>query len=88
MALMVEKGIAAVLVVSVGRPVGIVSAKDYGHLPVMDQDRLAGIVTIGDMARSMIAEQALTIDHLHGYMGQKYSVSCRTRPSDRPNSPR
>jgi CBS domain-containing protein len=117
MVLMVEKGIAAVPVVSAGRPVGIVSAKDYGkrvvldgrssertkvasimttpvitvspeatvsqamavmtgsrirHLPVMDQDRLVGIVTVGDLARSIIEAQALTIDQLHGYIGQKY----------------
>ena len=117
MALMAERGIAAVLVISEGWPVGIVSAKDYGkrvvlerrssewirvdsimttpvitvspettvsqavammtssrirHLPVMDKDRLIGIVTIGDLARSIIAAQAHTIDQLHGYIGQKY----------------
>jgi CBS domain-containing protein len=116
-ALMAQKSVAAVLVISANRPVGIVSAKDYGkrvvlegrtaehttvsaimtspvitvspettvseamavmtsnrirHLPVMDQDRIAGIVTIGDLARSVIAEQARSIDHLHSYIGHKY----------------
>jgi CBS domain-containing protein len=117
MTLMGQQRIAAVLVVSAGRPVGIVSAKDYGrrvalekrdpqdtkvsaimtspvvtvspeatvseamaimagrrirHLPVMDRDQIAGIVSIGDLARSVIAEQTVAIDHLHGYIGQKY----------------
>ena len=117
MELMVKKGVSAVLVISSGRPVGMVSAKDYGrrvalerrpaedtkvraimtspvitinpetkvseamavmtgkrirHLPVMDEDRLVGIISMGDLSRSVIAEQALAIDQLHGYIGQKY----------------
>jgi CBS domain-containing protein len=115
--LMTKKGIGAVLVVSAGRPVGVVSAKDHSkrvvlegkssentrihaimtspvititpettvaqamalmtkkrirHLPVMDGDRLAGIVAIGDLGRAIIAEQAHAIDELHGYIGHKY----------------
>jgi len=41
----------------------------------MDKDELAGIVAMGDLARSVIAEQAVTIDQLHGYVGHEYSVS-------------
>jgi len=29
------------------------------HLPVMDKNELAGIVAMGDLARSVIAEQAV-----------------------------
>ena len=117
MALMGQARISAVLVVSAGQPVGIVSAKDYGrrvalskrdpehtqvsgimtspvitvtsdttvseamaimagrhirHLPVVDGGQIAGIVSIGDLARSVIAEQAVAIDQLHAYIGQKY----------------
>jgi len=42
------------------------------HLPVMDEDKLGGIVAMGDLARAVIAEQALTIDQLHGYIGHRY----------------
>ena len=117
MALMGQRRIAAVLVLSAGQPVGIVSAKDYGnrvalskrdpertrvseimtksvftvtadatvseamaimagrhirHLPVVDSGRIVGIVSLGDLARSVIAEQAAVIDHLHAYIGPKY----------------
>jgi CBS domain-containing protein len=117
MALMGQRRVAAVLVVSAGQPVGIVSAKDYGrrvalnkrdpenteisavmtspvvtvspettvsqamaimterrirHLPVMDRDQIVGIVSMGDLARSVIAQQALDINHLHGYIGDRY----------------
>jgi CBS domain-containing protein len=117
MVLMGQRRIAAVLVVSAGRPVGIVTATDYGrrvallkrnpehtkvsaimtspvitvtsdatvseamaimagrhlrHLPVVDGGQIAGIVSIGDLARSVITEQAVAIDQLHAYIGQKY----------------
>jgi CBS domain-containing protein len=42
------------------------------HLPVMDDNELGGIVSMGDLARAVIAEQAFTIDQLHGYVGHKY----------------
>jgi CBS domain-containing protein len=117
MALMDQRRVAAVVVVSAGRPIGIISAKDYGrsvalskrdpehtkisaimtspvvtvtsdttvseamaimvgrhirHLPVVDGGQIAGIVSMGDLARSVIAEQAVAIDQLHTYIGQKY----------------
>jgi CBS domain-containing protein len=50
----------------------VMTSNRIRHLPVMDQDRIAGIVTIGDLARSVIAEQARSIDHLHSYIGHKY----------------
>ena len=42
------------------------------HLPVMEQSRLAGIVSIGDLVNAIISEQASTIDHLHTYIGGDY----------------
>jgi CBS domain-containing protein len=112
---MAQKGISAVLVVSDGKPIGIVSAKDYGrrvvlegkdsktvrvrevmsspvitiepdadaahgleimtrhnirHLPVIDKGRLAGVVSMGDLASAIISDQAYAIDHLKEYIGR------------------
>ena len=116
-ALMAEKGVGAVLVVSEGGLVGIVSERDYArkvilqgrsskatrvrkimtcdlitatpentvdecmrimthhrirHLPVLDNGKLVGVVSIGDLVKAIIADQAYTIDQLHTYISNKY----------------
>ncbi|MEO8662054.1 MAG: CBS domain-containing protein [Bryobacteraceae bacterium] len=42
------------------------------HLPVMEDDRLVGVVSIGDLVKAIITEQAQTIDQLHTYIGGGY----------------
>ena len=38
------------------------------HLPVIDNSRLVGIVSIGDLVKAVIDDQAAEIDHLHRYI--------------------
>lgn len=38
------------------------------HLPVLHEDRLIGIVSIGDLVRSVIADQKFTIEQLTHYI--------------------
>jgi CBS domain-containing protein len=111
--LMAQKGIGAVLVLSQGRLVGIVSERDYArkvvlrgrnsketsveeimsspvftiapdlrtdecmrlvterrirHLPVAEEGQVVGIVTIGDLVKSIISEQAERIEELTSYI--------------------
>jgi CBS domain-containing protein len=116
-ALMAEKGVGAMLVVSDGKLAGIISERDYArkvmllgrsskdtlvrdimtsnvitatpehtvddcmrivthnhirHLPVLDGEKLIGIVSIGDLVNSIIEGQAHTIDQLHTYISGQY----------------
>ena len=40
----------------------------FRHLPVLDGDRVVGIVSIGDLVAAIIAEQAFEIEQLQGYI--------------------
>jgi CBS domain-containing protein len=116
-AMMADKGIGALLILSEGKLVGVLSERDYArkiilqgrsskstrvreimtgdpvtvtadhtvdecmriithhrvrHLPVMDGDRLLGVISIGDLVNAIIASQAQTIDHLHTYITGGY----------------
>ena len=42
------------------------------HLPVLEEEHLVGIVSIGDLVNAIIADQARTIDHLHSYITGGY----------------
>jgi len=116
-AMMADKGVGALLVISGGKLAGIVSERDYArkvilkgkhsheiqvreimtspvytvtpehsvedcmriitahrirHLPVMDGDTLHGMISIGDVVRSIISAQAHTIDQLSSYIEGRY----------------
>jgi CBS domain-containing protein len=44
------------------------------HLPVLEDGRVVGVISMGDLVRSLISEQAFAIDQLHQYIGQKSPV--------------
>jgi CBS domain-containing protein len=116
-AMMADKSVGALLVLSGGKLAGIVSERDYArkvilkgkhshemqvkeimtspvftvspndsvedcmrvitahrvrHLPVMDGDVLVGIISIGDVVRTIISTQAHAIDQLSGYIEGRY----------------
>lgn len=46
----------------------IMSEKRIRHLPVIEDGRLAGIISIGDVVKNIISEQQVMIRHLEDYI--------------------
>jgi CBS domain-containing protein len=42
----------------------VMSDKRIRHLPVIDQEKLIGIISIGDLVKNIISDQRFTIDQL------------------------
>jgi IMP dehydrogenase len=49
----------------------LMMAKQVHHLPVLDEDKFIGIVSIGDIVRSLIAEKESLIEQLTEYIAAK-----------------
>jgi CBS domain-containing protein len=46
----------------------LVTTKRIRHLPVLDDGRLVGMLSIGDLLKAALAEQAATIAQLEAYI--------------------
>ncbi len=57
---------------TVSEAMSIMTNKRIRHLPVLEEGRVIGVVSIGDLVRSIVDEQAATIEHLHAYITGQY----------------
>lgn len=46
----------------------LMTTHHFRHLPIFDGDQLIGIISIGDVVKSIIAEQEFMIDQLENYI--------------------
>ncbi len=55
---------------SVHECMSLMTDKHIRHLPVLDGNHLAGIISIGDLVKAIIAEQQFVIEQLETYITQ------------------
>ncbi|NHZ71975.1 MAG: CBS domain-containing protein [Aquificales bacterium] len=54
---------------SVDRCMALMSEKRFRHVPVLDDNKqLIGIISIGDIVKTVMAEQQVLIDHLEDFI--------------------
>jgi CBS domain-containing protein len=50
----------------------LMTSKHIRHLPVLNNDRLVGLVTLGDVVKRIIADQTFKINELENYLTGGY----------------
>lgn len=50
----------------------LMTARRIRHLPVIENDHLIGIITIGDVVKTIISDQALLLEELERYISGRY----------------
>jgi CBS domain-containing protein len=53
---------------TVGECMQIISTRRIRHLPVMESDRIVGVISIGDLVNWILSAQTETIRHLEAYI--------------------
>ncbi|MCL4475161.1 MAG: CBS domain-containing protein [Nitrospirae bacterium] len=59
---------------TVNECMALMTSKQIRHLPVLNRDRLVGIITLGDVVKRIISEQEFTIHELEKYVKGEYGT--------------
>jgi len=66
--IMTEKPLCITSEQTVGECMEIMTGRRFRHLPVVENGQLAGIVSIGDVVKTIIEEQRSTIEEMEAYI--------------------
>jgi CBS domain-containing protein len=66
--IMTPRVIAVHLEQAIEECMALMTDKHIRHLPVIENDQLVGIVSIGDLVKAIISEQEFLIDNLQAYI--------------------
>lgn len=66
--LMTDRVFCVSMATTVGECMALMTEKRIRHLPVIDDGKLVGFISIGDVVKSIIAEQEYLIEHLESYI--------------------
>ena len=69
---MVSPAVVATMESTVEECMRLMTENRVRHLPIVDRDKVVGVVSIGDLVKSIISAQAETIDRLQDYITGKY----------------
>ncbi|MBP6941609.1 MAG: CBS domain-containing protein [Syntrophorhabdaceae bacterium] len=50
----------------------LITGKKIRHIPVFEGEKFLGVISIGDVVKSIISEQETLIEHLSNYIAGKY----------------
>jgi len=50
----------------------LITGKKIRHIPVFEREKFLGVISIGDVVKSIISEQETLIEHLSNYIAGKY----------------
>jgi CBS domain-containing protein len=70
--IMTEKVFYVTSDMSVEAALALMTEKHFRHLPVVDNNKVSGVISIGDIVKTIISDQKNTIEQLEQYvMGSK-----------------
>jgi CBS domain-containing protein len=52
----------------------LITGKRVRHLPVLEGKTLLGVISIGDVVKSIISEQSILLEHLSDFIAGKYGA--------------
>ena len=71
--IMTEEVITVGIGSTVEEAMALMTDKRIRHLPVVEGERIVGVVSIGDLVKAIMADQEFTIDQLEKYISGKRS---------------
>ena len=72
---------------SVDECMALMIGKKVRHLPVFDNDKLAGLISIGDIVKAVIDEKEFVIDQLVHYIADTPSIGEAKKMSETADAP-